>query len=331
MKLNPMRRTALISGLALVAGTFGALSPAYAQDNYPNRAIRWIVGFPAGGGSDFLARTVGGALAEELGQSVVIENRPGAGAMIGAQTAARAPADGYTVWSGDMATLVFNPKLYKEVPYKVSDFKPVGQMARFNMVIAAALNTPFSTLPEAVAAIKENPGKYSYASVGAGTNHHIVMELFKHSAGLNILHVPYKGMAPAVQAILGGQVDLAPIDSGTARVYADDKRIKPLAVASAQRLADFPDVPTMHELGYKDVEMYVWQGLFVPAATPQPVVDVLTNALEKALGHEKVRKALLEQGGEIAYERPEKFEKYIGEEIEFWGKVMDDANVKIEN
>lgn len=331
MTFNPSRRAALVVALSVAAGAFSAFSPVYAQEDYPNRAIRWIVGFPAGGGSDFLARTVGSALSEELGQPVVIENRPGAGAMIGAQTAARAAPDGYTVWSGDMATLVFNPKLYQEVPYKVSDFTPVGQMARFNMVITAALKAPFSTMQEAVEAIRKNPGKYSYASVGAGTNHHIVMELFKHSAGLDILHVPYKGMAPAVQAILGGQVDLAPIDSGTARVYVKDKMVVPLAVASDKRLPAFPGVPTMHELGYKDVEMYAWQGLFVPAGTPQPVVDRLAKGLEKALGYEKVRKALLEQGAEITYDGPEKFKTYINEQIAFWNKVIDDANVKIEN
>jgi len=330
MRLNRFRRSVLIVGATLVAGV---LSPiiANAQHDYPNRSLRWIVGFSAGGGSDFLARTVGNALSEELGQPIVIENRPGAGAMIGAQTAARAPADGYTLWSGDMATLVFNPKLRKDVPYSVSDFKPVGQMARFNLVLVASADAPFSTLPEAVDLIRKNPGKFSYASVGSGTNHHVVMELFKQAADLDIVHIPYKGLAPSIQAILGEQVELAPIDSASARAYIQDKKVKPLAVTSSQRLADFPDIPTMKELGYDEVEMYAWQGLFVPAATPQLIVDKLATNLEKALSREKVRQALLDYGLELTYTSPKEFEEYLDQQIDFWGKVIDNANISIEN
>ncbi len=329
MTFKRMRRTALMAGATLLAAALAPVS-AQAQSDYPNRALRWIVGFPAGGGSDFLARTVAKALSEELGQPIVIENRPGAGAMVGAQTAARAPADGYTLWSGDMATLVFNPKLHKEIPYSVSDFRPVGQMARFNLVLVAAADAPFSTLPEAVEIIKQNPGKFSYASVGAGTNHHVVMELFKEAAGIDVLHVPYKGLAPSVQAILGGHVELAPIDSATAPPYIKSGQVKPLAVTSSKRLPELPDVPTMKELGYEDVEMYAWQGVFVPAATPQPIVDKLAVGLEKALARDEVRQAVRDYGGELTYSGPEEFQQYLAQQIEFWGQVIDKANITLD-
>ncbi|MDB5944183.1 MAG: transporter substrate-binding protein [Ramlibacter sp.] len=327
--LHASRRWFTIAAVAAGLGIATA-APVLAQDKYPGKPIRWVVGFPAGGGSDFLARTVANAMSEQMGQPIVIDNRPGAGAMIGADVAARAPADGYTLWTGDMATLVFNPMIYRKVPYKVSDFQPVGLMARFNMVVTTGTATGIDTMAGAVEAMRKEPGKYSYGSVGAGTPHHFVMELFKKSAGVDVVHVPYRGLAPVVQDLIGGQVQFAPIDTASAQVHVKAGKLKALAVTSRARLPAFPQVPTMAELGFKDVEMYAWQGLMVHADTPRTIVDQLAVNLHKALQRPDVRKALVDYGLEITPSSPQELGSYIDQQTKFWGEIVRASGIKLD-
>ena len=315
---------------ALAAAAAIAATPGRARDQYPSKPIRWVVGFPAGGGSDFLARTVANALSEQMGQPIIIENRPGAGAMIAAGLAARAPADGYTLWTGDMATLVFNPMTYRKVPYKISDFQPVGLMGRFNMVVATGAGTGIDSIAQAIDAMRKSPGKYSYGSVGAGTPHHFVMELFKRSAGLNVVHVPYKGLAPVVQDLIGGQIQFAPIDSASAQAHVQGGKLKALALTSRNRLAAFPGVPTLMQLGLKEVEMYAWQGLLVQADTPKTVVDVLAQNLQRALQRPDVRKSLVEYGLEITPSSPPELASYIEQQTKLWGEIVRASGIRLD-
>jgi len=325
---HPTRRQFTMAALAATAAL--AAMPGQAQDKYPSKPIRWVIGFPAGGGTDFLARTVANAMSEQMGQPIVVDNRPGAGAMIGADLAARAPADGYTLWTGDMATLIFNPMVYRKVPYKVSDFQPVGLMGRFNMVVATGMGTGIDNMRQAIDAMRKSPGKYSYGSVGAGTPHHFVMELFKKSAGVDVVHVPYKGLAPVVQDLIGGQIQFAPIDTASAQAHVKGGKLKALALTSRNRLPAFPEVPTLMELGFKDVEMYAWQGLMVQADTPKPVADTLALHLRKALQRPDVRKALVEFGLEVTPGSPQEFGSYIEQQSKFWGELVRTSGIKLD-
>lgn len=328
-KTHPLSRRHFTSAALVAAAVFAAM-PGHAQEKYPSKPIRWIVGFPAGGGSDFLARTVANAMSEQMGQPIIIDNRPGAGATIAAGLAARAPADGYTLWTGDMATLIFNPMVYRSVPYKISDFQPVGLMGRFNMVVATGAGTGIDSISQAINAMRTSPGKYSYGSVGAGTPHHFVMELFKKSAGVDVVHVPYRGLAPVVQDLIGGQIQFAPIDAASAQAHVQGGKLKALALTSRNRLPAFPGVPTLMELGFKEVEMYAWQGLLVQADTPKAVADVLALNLQKALQRPDVRKTLVEYGLEITPSSPSELGSYIEQQAKFWGEIVRASGIKLD-
>lgn len=332
--LNKRRTSRAWTAAVVLTGSLGlaGTGSSFAQETYPSKPIRWVVGFPAGGGSDFLARTVATALSEQLGQPIIIDNRPGAAAMIGAELAARAPADGYTIWSGDMSTLIFNPMIYRKVSYKVSDFQPVGLMGRFNLVISTGTTTGIDSIASAVQALKKNPNKFSYGSSGIGTPQHFVMELFKKSTGVDMTHVPYRGMGPMTQDLMAGQIEFGPVDVAfvQAQVQAKAGKLKPLAVASRARVPSLPDVPTMLELGYKGVEIYAWQGLFVPASTPRPIVDQLSSNLQKALQRPDVRKALTEHGLEITPSTSQEFSTYIEQQTTEWGETVRASGIKLD-
>jgi tripartite-type tricarboxylate transporter receptor subunit TctC len=329
--LNAHRAKSLLISLPFILGALGAVatSPAIAQDKYPSKPIRWILGYPAGGGTDFLARTVANAMSEQMGQQIIIDNRPGAAAMIGAELAARAPADGYTLWSGDLGTMIFNPMFYKKVSYKVSDFQPVGLVGKFNFLITTGTASGIQTLPALVDSVKKG-AKLSYGSSGAGTPQHLVMEMFKKSAGVDITHVPYRGVPPVIQDLIGNQIQLGVIDVAFAETQAKAGKLRPLAAASPVRLPSFPDVPTLKELGYKDVEMYSWQGMLVPKGTPRPIVDQLSANLQKALQRPDVRKALAEAGLEITPSTPQEFGAYVEQQTKSWGEIMRASGIKLE-
>jgi tripartite-type tricarboxylate transporter receptor subunit TctC len=316
-------RIACALALSLAAGTAGA------QQDYPNKPIKWLVGFPAGGGTDFLARTVGHQLSQQLGQPVVIENRPGAASSIAAEAAARAPADGYTLLTADNAVLIFNPVVYKKIPYDpVKDFAPIGLMARFPLILAVHPGSGINNIQEWMAAMKKEPGRHSYASPGVGTPHHMAMELIKQRLGLFIVHVPYRGAAPAVQDVAGGQVPMMIVESAGGLPMIKAGKLKPIAVVSARRMPVLPDVPTFAELGYKDLEVYAWQGVVVPKATPKAVADRLSVELQKAVASPDVKRKLTEFGMEVNPSDATLMATYMGLETALWHPLVKQRGIR---
>jgi tripartite-type tricarboxylate transporter receptor subunit TctC len=320
-----MRLARHFLGLAALA-MFGA---AAAQD-YPTKPIRAIVPFPPGGVVDIVARTVGQKMSEGLGQALVIENRGGASGSIGTDVAAKAPADGYNVLFG-FDTHAVNPHIYKTIRFDtLKDFAPVALIVNIPLVVAALPSFPASSMKELVDLAKAKPGAYSYASVGAGSSGHLATEQFKLLTGIDLVHVPYKGGAPAVTDLLGGQVNLAVIAAGAAVPHLRAGRLKGLAVSGAQRSGAMPNVPTMAEAGYPQLQSGAWVGLLVPAGTPAPVIARLNAEVLKAIKDPALVAKLAEQSIEVAGSTPEQFGAFIRAEHEKWGKLIKDARLNIE-
>jgi len=325
---HPTRRHVLIGTAA--AALLAPWSALFAQA-YPARPVRWIVPYPAGGGSDFLARTVAAQMEKQLGQPMVVENRPGAATMIGAEAAARSTADGYTLLSGDNGTFVFNTALYKKVPYDpVKDFTPIGLMARFPLIVVANPSTGFKTMKDLVDAAKMQPGKLSYASVGAGSPHHLAMELIKDRTGAYIVHIPYRGAAPAVQDVLGNQLPVMVIDTAVGLQHIRSGKLVALGVLSRQRLASLPNVPTLEEQGIRDTEVYAWQGMVVPAATPREVSARLTAELSRALATPEVSRKLQDFGLEPIPGNSEQMSAYTKSETARWHALIKQRGLTLE-
>jgi len=309
-----------------------SLTPAtWAADAYPSRALRWIVAYPAGGGSDVLARAVGTQLSTQVGQPVLIDNRPGGATIIGAEVVAKAPADGYTIFTADNGTLIFNTALFRKLPYDpVKDFVPVGLMARFPLLLAVNPASGYTSAKELIEAMRKEPGKVNYASPGVGSPHHLAMEMLKQRAKFDATHVAYKGMAPAVQDVVGGQVPLIVVDAAAGGPMIKSGKLKVLATFSKTRLASMPDVPTLMELGYTDVEAAAWQGLVVPAGTPKEIVDRLSAELQKAIDTASVRAQLLELGIEPTPSDPAAMAAHWRGETAFWPKFIRERNIVLE-
>jgi tripartite-type tricarboxylate transporter receptor subunit TctC len=316
--------------LALVVALTCSLN-ALAQ-TYPGKPIRLIVPYPPGGGTDFFARLVGGRMSEQIGQPIVVENRPGAATIIGAEAAARAAPDGYTVLLADSTTLAVNPSLYSKLPYDPQkDFLPISMTARFAMLLVVNPSlTKAASVKDFIDEAKRAQGKINFASVGAGTTHHLAMELFKQQTGISLNHIPYKGAAPAVQDLVGGQVPVMFLDLAAGGPQIRAGKIKALAVASAKRIAALPDVPTLAESGVAGFEAWAWQGLVVPAGTPQEVIARLRAEYSKAVAEPAVRQKLIDAGVEPLTSTPEEFAAYIRSETAKWAKVVKEANIKVE-
>jgi tripartite-type tricarboxylate transporter receptor subunit TctC len=314
--LTLLKRAAPILAMAWAATAFG-------QATYPDKPIRWVVGYPAGGGSDFLARAVGAQLSEQLHEPVIIDNRAGAAGMIAADVVAHAPADGYTIFSADNGILIYNPVLYKKVNYSPDkDFAALGLMARVPLVLAAAPSAGLTSISSAIAAMKAQPGRWNYASPGTGSPHHLAMELFKQSAGVFATHIPYRGAAPAMQDVMGGQVALMVVDTSTALQHLKTGRLVPLVAFSGKRLAQLPDVPTAKELGYQDAEAYAWQGLMMPASTPPAIRDRIMKEMQAAVAQPAVRKKLLENGWEPNPSDGQLMSAYMATESSKWHALI---------
>jgi len=291
---------------------------SFAQ-SWPTKPVRWIVPYPPGGGSDFLARTLGAQLEKQVGQPVVIENRPGAATMIGAEAVAKSAPDGYTLLTADNGTLVFNTALYRKVPYDpLRDFAPIGLMARFPLVLATNTHTGYRSARDLVAAAKQRPGALSYASAGAGSPHHLAMELFKQRSGAFMVHIPYRGAAPAVQDVLGNQLPVMVIDTAVGLPHIRAGKLVPLGVFSRQRLGSLPHVPTLEEQGFGDTEVYAWQGMVVPVATPRDVTARLSTELARAIAVADVTKKLQEFGLEPIPGTAEQMAEYVKTETARW-------------
>ena len=321
------RRVVAFAALILLAPSFGA----WAQTrDLAFKPIRWLVPYPAGGGTDVVARSIAQQMSPLTGHPVVIENKPGAATAIAAQDVARSAADGSTVMSGDNATYVFNPSLFSKLSYKVSELAPVGLLARFPLVLVASSGAPYKSLAEVIAAAKANREAVKFASPGTGSPHHLAMEMLMARTGIAAVHVPYRGVAPAVQDVLSGHVPTMVIDTVAGAPHIASGKLRPLAVFSAKRLASLPDVPTMLELGQSGVEIYAWQGLATTAGTPKATIDRLSGVLNAALKNPATRKPLEDVGVEILGGSPEMMADYIRSETTIWSKLISERGLKIE-
>ena len=319
------RRSFIAGGLAL-----GALpwTPVLAQSSYPSRPIRLIVPYPPGGGTDFFARLVGAAMAQSLGQPIVIENRPGAGSTIGAEAAARSAPDGYTFLLGDVATYAANPSLYKKLPYDPQkDFTPISLTGRFAIVLL--VNTEklkVNSVAELVEAARKAPGSIDYASGGIGNPFHLASELFAHTAKIKLNHIPYRGAAPALQDLVAGQVGMMFVDYATARSHLTTPKIKALAVAAPAELAGLPGVPTLAS-SYPGFEVWAWQGFVAPAATPPEVIAKLRESYLTALKSDEIKKKLSDAGIDVLQSTPAEFADYMRTETKRWDALIKTADI----
>jgi tripartite-type tricarboxylate transporter receptor subunit TctC len=329
--VNPLQasRRRLLGGVALAAAVATPLG-AFAQA-YPAKPITIVVPFAAGGTTDILARVIGQALTKELGQTVIVDNRAGAGGNIGAQFAAKSPADGYTLFMGTVGTHAINQSLYKKLPFDpIKDFAPLTRVAMVPNLLVANPAKPYKNVKELIAYAKANPGKVNFGSSGSGSSIHLSGELFKALAKVDMVHVPYKGSAPAVTDLLGGQIDVMFDNMPSAIQHVRNGRLRPLAVTTARRSPELPDVPTVAEAGVPGYEATSWFGMFAPAATPAPVVARLNAALAKVLADPEVKKKLAEQGAEPYSEKPEQFAEFIRQETAKWSKVVKDSGASVD-
>ena len=309
----------------------GSPTAAVAQDKFPAKGVRWIVPYAAGGGSDFLARTIGQAWSAQVHQPIVVDNRPGGNTAIGASETARAPADGYTIVSADNGTLIFNPVLYKNLSYNPSkDLTPVTLMGRFPMILVAGPGEKAKTAKEFITEVKASKDGVNYASAGAGSPHHLAMELLKSEAGLKLTHAPYRGAAPALADVAGGQIPVMMVDMAAGAGFIKGGKVRPLAVANATRLPQLPDVPTFAELGLPSVQAAALVGMVAPAKTPAPIIAALNKQVVAAINEPAVKQKLIDFGVEPVGNTPEQFQALINSESTRWHKLIKDLNITLD-
>ncbi len=296
---------------------------------YPSKTIEWVVPYAPGGGTDTVARSLGQAMGNILGQSIVIVNKPGAATNIGADYVARAKADGYVLMSADTGTLAANPFIYSKLSYNVEkDFAPVGLTVRFPMILVVNPNVPAQNLKEFIAWAKSQPNGVSYATPGAGSPHHLATELFREMADVNLSHVPYRGAAPAVQDVVAGQVPMMFVDTASGYQFITAGKLRPIGVASAKRVKNFENIPTLNEQGLKNFEAYAWQGLVVPAGTPVEAINALNKALLTAINTTEVKARLQVLGLEAIASSPKQMADYAAKERAKWGPIIKASNIK---
>lgn len=306
-----------------------AATSSFAQ-LYPAKPIRLIVTFATGGGTDLAARTVAPKISEALGQSIVIENRAGANGAVGADAVAKAPPDGYTLMVGAAGTLAVAPHLGK-LPFDTfRDFAPISLLATSPFVVTVNPSVKAETMRELIALAKANPGKLTFGSSGTGGAPQLATELFKSMASIDMLHVPYKGLGPAIADLLGGQIQLIFADVGLVTAHLKGGKLRGLAVTGSNRSAAVPDLPTVAEAGVPGYAAGTWYGLFAPAGTPSAIVSRLSEETRKALAHPDVRASLAAQGVDPAGNTPEQFAAFVRDEHAKWGKVIRDAGIKAE-
>ena len=312
-----------IARRSFLAGLGASALPVWAADTFPSKLITIVVPFSAGGTTDILSRIMATGLGAELGQSVIADNKPGAGGNIGASLAAKAAPDGYTLFMGTVGTHAINQALYKKLPYDpVKDFAPLSRVATVPNLLVANPNQPFKTVKELIAYAKANPGKVTFGSPGAGSSPHVSGELFASMTGTDLQHVPYKGSAPAMTDLLGNQIAIMFDNMPSAIQHVRSGKLRPIAVTTAKRSPELPDIPTIAEAGVPGYEATSWFGLFAPAATPKPALERLHAALMKVLNDPQVRKKIAEQGGDPVAETPAQFAAFIQAESAKWGKVV---------
>jgi tripartite-type tricarboxylate transporter receptor subunit TctC len=331
MHLHVCTTSAFVAKLTLCTlMSLALLTPlAQAQSPYPSKPIRLIVPFTPGGSTDILARSIGQELTKAWGQSVIIDNVPGAGGSIGADKVAKAPADGYTLLMGHIGTLAVNPSLYPKLPYNpVKDFAPVAWVARVPNILVVNSAVPVKSVQDLVAYAKSKPGQLSYGSGGNGSAANLATEYFKMQTGTAIVHIPYRGTAPAVTDLIGGQIQLVFTGAPAVLGHIKSGQLHALAVSSPKRLDAMPDLPTVAESGYKNFEADQWYGVVAPAGTPKDIVQKLNAQINVALNSPELKKRLSAEGAIATPESPEAFGKLIANEIARWQPVISSGRVK---
>ncbi|WP_236844196.1 MULTISPECIES: tripartite tricarboxylate transporter substrate binding protein [unclassified Bordetella] len=316
-----------------VAGLVGAPAQAKADSTWPaaGKTIRIVVPFPAGSGSDSLARLLAAKVTEQTGASVIIDNKPGAGTMIGAQEVARAKPDGYTLLYTIVVTHTQNPHLYKKLSYDpFKDFTPILQAVRSATVLVANKDAPFDTTEQMVAYAKANPGKLNYASYSPGSTSHLNGEILKMRTGTDIVHIPYKGTADASLALLAGDVQIYFDGTSTAVQNAKAGKVKVLGPASDKRLAVMPEVPTLQEQGIEGLNIVGWQGLFGPGGVPPETAERIATVFRNALNTPQVTEAIVSQGNEVSGVGPKEYADIVRRDYDRWGEVIRGANLSLD-
>ena len=320
-----MRFAALFATILLAA-----LPAAAAEDDYPNHTVRIVVPFAPGGSTDVVARILADKLQGELKQSFVVENRAGAGGNIGADMVAKSNPDGYTLLMGTTGVLAINNYLYKDMPFDPQrDFAPVSYTSLITNILVVNANVPAKNVADLVALAKAKPGELTFASSGAGSSTHLSAELFKSMAGVDIVHVPYKGSSQAITDLMAGHVTMLVDNAPSSLPYVQQGKLRALAVTSLKRMPGLPDVPTLDEAGVKGYESLSWSGIVAPAATPKPVIAKLNAAIERVLAMPDVRKKFADLGVDPVGGPPEAFARHIRAESEKWGRVVKAANITL--
>jgi tripartite-type tricarboxylate transporter receptor subunit TctC len=324
-------RGALVLLTAVITAIAAPFTFAQGAANYPTKPVRLVVPFPAGGTTDILARAVAQKLSEAWGQQVIVDNRPGAGGNIGSDLVAKSKPDGYTLLMGTVGTHAINPSLYKNMPYDhVKDFAPVILVAGVPNVLVVNASLPVHSVPELIAYAKANPGKLNFASSGNGTSIHLSGELFKAMTGVEMTHVPYKGSAPALTDLIGGQVQLMFDNLPSSLPFIKAGKLRALAVTSGARAAALPDLPTLAESGLPGFEASSWFGVLAPAGTPRDIVAKLNGAIAGWLASPEAKEKLLAQGAVAAGGTPDDFARHIAAETSKWAKVVKASGAHID-
>ncbi len=313
---------------ALALAAFAAAAPA--QD-YPAKPIRLIVPFPPGGGTDIAARTLANKLSETLRWTFVVENKPGAGGNLGVEQAVKSPPDGYTLVIGQTSNLAINPALYAKLPYDpLKDLSPIALIVSAPVVLVVAANSPYKSLGDLLAAARRDPGAVTFASPGNGTVSHLAGELLQRASGVKFTHVPYKGAAQAMTDLLGGQVQsfMSSVPSALAQIRGG--RLRAIAVTSAKRAAEMPEVPAIAESGYAGFDATTWYGLLAPAGTPAAVIKRLNAEVNRALGMPDVSGRLAAEGGEVLGGSPERFASLLKADHAKWGRIVKESGAKVD-
>jgi tripartite-type tricarboxylate transporter receptor subunit TctC len=325
-----MRALKKVMAAALFALPLAMAASAHAAD-YPDKQIRWLVPYPAGGGSDFLARTIGDALSKRVGQTIVIENKPGGNTSIAASDVARSAPDGYTVLSADNGTLVFNPALYQKLSYDPKkQLAPVTLLGSFPMIMVTGPDSGLNSVKDVIERARADKNGLNYASAGAGSPHHLAMELFKAELKLNMVHIPYRGAAPSLTDVAGGQVPVMMVDLAAGAGFIKGGKVKPLAVANPERLAQLPDVPTFAELGYPNVVAAAQVGMVTTAGTPKETIDALNKHVVATLKEPAVHQRLVDFGIQPVGNTPEEYTALLDSETARWHKLIAELGIKLD-
>ncbi|MGD9766726.1 MAG: Bug family tripartite tricarboxylate transporter substrate binding protein [Pseudolabrys sp.] len=304
--------------------------PACANDSYPTKPVKLVVPFPPGGTTDIVARILAQKLGEALGKSFVVENKAGAGGLVGADYVAKSEADGYTLLLGNSGALATALKLVPSVPYDVMrDFTPISMISDVTIVLAVHPSVPAKNVAELVAYAKSQPGKLNIAIPSIGSMHHLLTEMFKMSAGISAVSVPYKGSAPAVVDLMAGQVQMDFDNLPALATYVDSGKVRALAVASAERSAFLPNIPSMKEAGFPDIVASPWFAMVAPTGTPRPIIQKLNREIVKIMQSDDMKKRLHDQGANARWSTPEECGAFIRTEIDRWAEVVRKANLKM--